>query len=166
MIRLPATLKSVFFILLVIQGGSRAADFLTIGYGARAVALGEAYVSLSNGPESMHWNPAGLAHTSRPSVLFQGAPQTKGGQVNDLGLAWPAGKRGGWGTSLRVAGAGEINETDEAGNDLGTFEPRATSLSVGGARTFFTDENNGASWGVSGRYIRSTLVGHGGVPGV
>ncbi|MBK8575762.1 MAG: PorV/PorQ family protein [Elusimicrobia bacterium] len=134
-----------------------AADFLNVGYGARAVALGEAYVSLSEGPESLHWNPAGLAQSARPSVLLQGAPQAKG-QVNDLGMAWPAGERGGWGTSLRVAGAGEVDKTDEAGNDLGTFEPRALALSVGSGRTMFADRGEGAAWGVGAQYVRSTLV--------
>lgn len=136
----------------------RAADFLNVGYGARAVALGEAYVSLPEGTESLHWNPAGLAEGNAPCVLLQGAPQIKGGQVNDLGISWPAGKRTGMGASLRYAGSGTVNETDEFGNDVGTLNPRAMSMSVGVARKMFAQKSDGVVLGLAGRYVRSTLV--------
>lgn len=41
-----------------------SAQFLKIGVGARAVALGGAYVASANDLSSMFWNPAGLAHVT------------------------------------------------------------------------------------------------------
>lgn len=42
--------------------GTTAAQFLKIGMGARAVALGGAFVAESNDLSALYWNPAGLAH--------------------------------------------------------------------------------------------------------
>lgn len=41
--------------------GTAAAQFLKIGVGARAVALGGAYSAVSNDASSLYWNPAGMA---------------------------------------------------------------------------------------------------------
>ncbi len=40
--------------------GTSAAQFLKIGAGARAEALGQAYVAISNDASALFWNPAGL----------------------------------------------------------------------------------------------------------
>ncbi|UCH63365.1 MAG: PorV/PorQ family protein [Fidelibacterota bacterium] len=40
--------------------GMTGADFLSIGVGARAAGLGEAYVALANDASAVFWNPAGL----------------------------------------------------------------------------------------------------------
>ncbi len=45
-----------------IVGGT---EFLQLGAGGRALALGGAYVALANDPSSVLWNPAGLARTRR-----------------------------------------------------------------------------------------------------
>lgn len=148
----------ILFVLFSSPVALSAADFLNMGVGARAVALGEAYVSLANGPESLQWNPAGLAEDAVPRVLLQGAPQAKGGHVNDLGLAWPVGKGTGMGASIRFAGAGEVTQTDEFGNDLGTFDPHALAVSVGLAQNMAGSATEGAAWGVAGRYVRATLL--------
>lgn len=41
--------------------GTTAAPFLTIGIGARANAMGGAFVSVANDVTALHWNPAGIA---------------------------------------------------------------------------------------------------------
>lgn len=41
--------------------GARGANFLEIGVGARAQALGGAFTSLASGASAMYWNPAGIA---------------------------------------------------------------------------------------------------------
>ena len=43
------------------QAGTSAFSFLRIGVGARAAALGGAYVSLSEDASALYWNPAALA---------------------------------------------------------------------------------------------------------
>ena len=44
------------------RAGTTAAQFLKIGAGARAVALGDAYTALSNDIMSVYYNPAGLSN--------------------------------------------------------------------------------------------------------
>ena len=41
--------------------GTSGAQFLQIGAGVRAISMGNAYVGLAEGIESIYWNPAGLA---------------------------------------------------------------------------------------------------------
>ena len=41
--------------------GTSAATFLQLGFGARPLALGEAYVAMADDASAMHYNPAGLA---------------------------------------------------------------------------------------------------------
>ncbi len=60
----------VFIIHLGFQSASGAeanyaADFLDLGIGARPLAMGGAYVSLSNDATGFYWNPAGIAFLPR-----------------------------------------------------------------------------------------------------
>lgn len=54
--------------------GARGANFLEIGVGARAMALGGAYTGLATGATSMYWNPAGIGSTEGIDVAFSYAP--------------------------------------------------------------------------------------------
>lgn len=48
----------------------RGANFLEIGIGARARAMGEAYTGLATGASATYWNPAGLGSLERFTVAF------------------------------------------------------------------------------------------------
>lgn len=77
----------VLFILLGVLNysdvlaGKYAADFLRIGVGARACALGGAYTSLANDGTAFYWNPAGLAQIKHLQIhagyvpMFDGLAQ-------------------------------------------------------------------------------------------
>ncbi len=52
------------------RAGTSSGAFLKIGVGARAVALGEAFVAVANDPSTITWNPAGLASLLRQEVQF------------------------------------------------------------------------------------------------
>lgn len=55
-------------------GGQRAgistAQFLKIGVGARASALGGAFVAIANDASALYWNPAGLVQFKKDEVMF------------------------------------------------------------------------------------------------
>ncbi len=55
--------------------GKYAAEFLRIGVGARALGLGGAFVALADDGSAPYWNPAGLAQTARPGMMFMHAEQ-------------------------------------------------------------------------------------------
>ncbi len=57
--------------LFPVLGGQRAgistAQFLKIGVGGRASALGDAFVAIANDASALYWNPAGLSQFSGPT---------------------------------------------------------------------------------------------------
>ena len=60
--------------LFPILGGQRVgistAEFLKIGVGSRATALGESFVAVANDASALYWNPAGLVQFSDNQVMF------------------------------------------------------------------------------------------------
>lgn len=115
----------------------RGANFLEIGVGARAQALGGALTGLATGASATYWNPAGLGLVDGFTAAF-----THGELYDDLGVshdfaaaAMPfAG--GGLGVSYIRFDSGEIERTDEAnpgGDDPAfgdTFEWAGTAIGV------------------------------------
>lgn len=68
--------STVFVIILIVilpyqaLAGKYAAEFLRIGVGARALAMGGAFVAIADDGTASYWNPAGLGSLSRHQVLF------------------------------------------------------------------------------------------------
>jgi long-subunit fatty acid transport protein len=60
--------------LFPILGGQRAgistAQFLKIGVGGRASAMGDAFVALANDVSALYWNPAGLSQFNENQIMF------------------------------------------------------------------------------------------------
>lgn len=60
--------------LFPVLGGQRAgistAQFLKIGVGGRASALGDAFVAIANDASALYWNPAGLTQFKDNQVFF------------------------------------------------------------------------------------------------
>jgi hypothetical protein len=50
------------------QGGKYAGEFLSEGVGARALAMGGAYVAVADDATANYWNPAGLCFLSGPEM--------------------------------------------------------------------------------------------------
>ena len=94
------------------EKGQTTAAFLKIASGARAAALGEAYVGLANDVTATYWNPAGLFQLENTQVLFMYL--TPMGKVNDLSynhlsIAVPKGIKGAFGASVSYYGYGEMD---------------------------------------------------------
>jgi hypothetical protein len=52
------------------DAGDTGAQFLKLGVGARADAMGEAYVAVAQDPTATYWNPAGIATVPGPEIVF------------------------------------------------------------------------------------------------
>ncbi len=50
--------------------GISTAQFLKIGVGGRASAMGDAFVAVANDVSSLYWNPAGLSQFSENQIIF------------------------------------------------------------------------------------------------
>ena len=61
------------FIQGVSKVGTVSSTFLEIGVGARAVAMGSAFVAIANDVTAIYWNPAGLARMTNSEATFMHA---------------------------------------------------------------------------------------------
>jgi hypothetical protein len=121
--------------------GTRGANFLEIGVGARAISLGGAFGALADDASALYWNPAGIAVNPRFTALFS---------YNDLygdfgldhffgGITLPVGE-GAVGFSIVTLNAGDIFRTTEAFPEGGdpqfgeTFDWNSIALGITYAR--------------------------------
>lgn len=75
------------------RAGTSAAAFLKIDAGApRAQALGNAFVSVADGPEALFWNPAGAASATSREVQFSYLDYLQGYRARTLAYLQPIGK--------------------------------------------------------------------------
>jgi len=131
------------------------ANFLKIGAGSRAAALGDAFVALPNDASALYWNPAGLAVLNKNEVLIQTTSWIAGTNLYYLGIALPFGDIGTLGASVYSFSSGEMEETTISNPD-GTgrfFSASNLALGLSYARAL-TDR---FSVGVTVKYISETL---------
>jgi len=95
------------------RAGTSSGAFLKIGVGARAVAMGEAFVAVANDPSTIVWNPAGLASILRQEVQFSHAEWPGDINYDFLVYVMPARRLGGsLAIQLGMLGT-QMDETDE-----------------------------------------------------
>ncbi len=114
-----------------------AGEFLTTGFGARALGMGGAFVSIADDASAIYWNPAGLVQLQRSQILFMHSERF-GGLVdyNCFGFSRPLSRAesgdvaGGIGLIwLRVSDIAFTSHLDEPGEDFidsngnGTWDP-------------------------------------------
>lgn len=122
------------------RSGTRGANFLEIGAGARAQAMGNALTGLASGVTAMYWNPAGISSTEGISAAF-----SRSNLYQDLDIAHTyAGVLvpmfgGALGINYTRLDSGDIPRTDETHPDRPdqqfgsnfTFEGTAVGLAYG-----------------------------------
>ena len=102
---------------------SSSAQFLSLGFGARALGMGEAFVAIADDPSSIYYNPAGLALREPLEKGAEGA-NTKNSEllishswhIQDTGLTQLAYISRSAGFSLTYFSAGSLEGRDDAGN--------------------------------------------------
>jgi long-subunit fatty acid transport protein len=52
------------------RAGISTAQFLKIGVGGRAAALGESFIAISDDASALYWNPAGLAQFDKNQLII------------------------------------------------------------------------------------------------
>jgi len=122
-------------VLLLAQGaplraaGSSAAQFLSLGFGARALGMGEAYTAVSDDISSVYYNPAGLASGGEGRELaFSHAFH-----LEDTSVSQAAYMRRPFAAAVTYFSAGELEGRDATGGLTGDFTARdvAAQLSRG-----------------------------------
>jgi len=115
------------------QIGTSMANFLKIAVGARASAMGGAFVALSDDISSLYWNPGGLGMLRHNSAIFQSTNWLLDTKFYFAGVSFYLANRGTVGLSLSSFSSGDILETtiyqpDGTGRkfDAGNFMAAAT----------------------------------------
>ena len=98
--------------------GKYAGEFIAIGVGGRALALGGAYVALANDVTGGYWNPAGLSGMQYPQISLMHDERFNGAINYDYGaVALPLTSRATLAVSAIRLGIDDIANTENAWND-------------------------------------------------
>jgi hypothetical protein len=140
--------------------GTTAMDFLNLGMGAKAMAMGGAYTAVAEDASACYWNPAGLAQINKFSAIAMQANYVDDISYQYFAYAQRINPYSVVGVSGITTNIGSINQTDIDGNQTGTFTPKdqAYSLSYSEAILELSGTNHDVSMGVTGRYISSQIV--------
>lgn len=105
-------LSVFFFIGITIPGqvwaqnvskvGTTAAQFLQIGVGGRATAMGGAFVAVSDDASALYWNPAGITSIKKNEIISTHSEWLAGLDFNYLGAVFNFEKIGNVGFALTM----------------------------------------------------------------
>ena len=138
------------------DAGTSASAFLKIDAGTpRAQALGNAYVSIAEGPEALLWNPAGAASATTREVAFAYQDYLQGYKSRVLSYLQPMGKTI-IGVTLNYMDMSGFDYRDEYGDKQPVVGKPVQNFvgSVSLARGFF---NQGLQLGATAKYINEKL---------
>jgi hypothetical protein len=136
------------------DAGTSAAQFLKLGAGARATAMGGAAAGLSSDSTSIYWNPAGLNDISgNGSLTVMNAAWFEGISYDWASYALPVEQVGVFGISAQYVSYGSMQQLDDTGLQTGSFSP--VDLCVSLAYAF---KNAGINYGVNVKYISLKIV--------
>ena len=95
--------------------GTRGANFLEVGIGARAMAMGGAVGALAEDVSALYWNPAGIARDPRFAAMFSYNEMYTDFGINHFfgGVTLPIGT-GAAGISIISLTSGDIERTTES----------------------------------------------------
>lgn len=138
------------------DAGTSASAFLKIDAGSpRAQALGNAYVSIAEGPEALFWNPAGAASATTRELQFSYQDYLQGYKSRTLAYLQPMGKTI-IGVTLNYMDMDGFDYRDEYGNQQPIIGKPVQNFvgSLSLARGFF---NQGLQLGATAKYINEKL---------
>ncbi len=158
-------LRTTLFIALLGTGlvlsppflnGASTFDFLRNDVGARAASLAGSFISMTEDPNTIFYNPAGLGTMGGPygSVgFFKHLLDINAGYVS---FAEPLSDIGTIGAGILYTNYGSFDQTDDLGNALGTFNANDFAFVAGFSDML--DEN--LYYGVSAKFIYSKIASY------
>jgi hypothetical protein len=135
--------------------GTTTANFLEIGYGAAATAMGDAYVSAANDISAVYWNPAGLAFMEQNEALFMIQPWVLDINTSFLAAGVPVSGIGTFALNIIHVGYGDM-EVTTLSRPEGTgeiFDANEFALSASFARAITSE----FAFGATVKYISSQI---------
>ncbi|MDE2293534.1 MAG: hypothetical protein KGL53_15745 [Elusimicrobia bacterium] len=123
--------------------GGAAMQFLRLGTGARALGMGEAYGPVVSGPESVYWNPAGLARVPAPELTYSHSEMLSFLHHEHAAFAWPL-WGGGAGVGVTFFHQDGLPLITNSNQRVGDFTPHSEAVSLAWGRSFSVGEDNPA----------------------
>jgi hypothetical protein len=135
--------------------GTAGAEFLQLGAGARAMALGGAYSALADDATALYWNPAGLARIPQGylDATLMHAPYIASSYYDYAAVAQNLRSGGAVGASFQYFTIGSVDQTDMTGDVQGTITPYDMAATIG-----YAHEYHGFMFGIAGKYISSKIA--------
>lgn len=156
-------LLSIIFLLInqsiysqnVSKVGTTAAPFLEIGVGARANAMGGAFVGLANDASTLYWNVGGIATLDKYEVVLAHTDWIADTKFDYAGLVFPLGNIGSFGLSFTSLSMEDMKvRTVEQPDGTGeNFSASDISIALSFGRKF-TDR---FSIGIAAKYIKQSI---------
>ncbi len=138
------------------KSGTSAAPFLEIGIGARAQAMGAAYVAVSDDAAALYWNPAGLSLAESVSITANHSDWFVGTSYQYFGLLIPLGNESTLGFSLSSMDYGDKQPVRTIIQPEGTGEYYDAS-DVALAASYGMKLTDNFAFGASVKYIKQTI---------
>lgn len=139
------------------NSGTSSLAFLKFGVGARPVAMGEAFVGLSDDVSTLYWNPAGLRKLEGMEVSFTHNRWFQDVSYQFLGVGRSFASHS-LGVSLALNTVGDIlyYEDRPTAKPLGTFSSHGFFLGLTYART----AREGLDLGITLRWVYEKIYSH------
>ena len=133
--------------------GTSSAQFLKMGAGARAAAMGDAFVSVSDDASATYWNPAGIKQVKVPELSMMQANSLAETQYQYLGAVLPVHDNA-LGIVVQRMDYGSMDTYSANDVKTGNFDAGSMAGGLCGAFNIF----NGVAFGVTGKYISETIA--------
>jgi long-subunit fatty acid transport protein len=132
--------------------GTSSAQFLKMGAGARAAAMGEAFTSVADDATSTYWNPAGLPAMQDSQISVMHNSHLEGSQYQHVSAGIKR-EAIGFGVFIQRLDFGSIEKYSAANAREGNFE----AGSIAGGFSVGKVINAGLNFGVTGKFIEESI---------
>jgi|WetSurMetagenome_2_1015567.scaffolds.fasta_scaffold82703_3 hypothetical protein len=157
----PAALLPVLVLMCLIAGTALGGTnttytFLRSDVGARSAAMAGTFVTQSDDPNCLFYNPAGLALVQQPSASLGFFKHLMDINAGSIALAYPIPDAGVVSAGIVYFHYGSFDETDDLGNVLGSFSAGDLAFTAGYAATL----EDALTYGANVKFIYSQIAGY------
>jgi hypothetical protein len=131
--------------------GETGAQFLRIGVGARACAMGDAYSGVSDDATAVYWNPGGLSQITSREITFMHNSWLMDMSYQYMAFAAPS-RYGTFGVALAYSSSGDIPKYEDFQKN---GEYSASDLS--GAVAYGNNVGSGFSYGLGIKFLQMKI---------